>query len=364
MKKIMPKKVLIERGAEKDLLSLNISKIINDYNLIEMNDKVDYEDLKEDEKSILYLTHYNGEVIKPCPGTPSYICCGYKIINIGINCPLDCSYCILQAYINQPFLRIYSNLPDRISEIEDYLEKNAHEVHRFGTGEFTDSLALDHITGWSNYLIPIIQKMENASLELKTKTDNIDGVLRLPFRDRIIISWSLNTRRIISWEERGTASLKKRILSARKCQEEGFFVGFHFDPIIQYQGLKDDMEEVIDLLSGHIDPTKMIWISMGTMRFMPSLKDIIQKRHPKSFVLDGEFIKGLDGKYRYFKPIRIEIYSFMNEMLRKWSSEPAIYLCMESDEVWRKSLGWSVGDSIGLKGYLDSRLKEVFKINI
>ncbi len=364
MKRIMPHNVLIEKEAEKDSLTFNVIKNINNINLIYLKDKANHEDLLRKEKSILYLTHYRGDIIKPCPGTPSYICCGYKIINIGINCPLNCSYCILQAYINQPFLRIYSNINDRLNEIEEYLNNNTSEVFRFGTGEFTDSLALDHLTEWSRILIPFISKIRNASLEFKTKTDNINGVLKLPYRDRIIISWSLNTKKIVSREEKGTASLRQRILSAKKCQEHGFVVGFHFDPLILYEGWERDFKEVIDMIDKEIDPSRVIWISLGSMRFMPELKDIIHKRYPESRALDGEFIKGLDGKYRYFKPIRIDMYAYAHEILREWSDKIAIYLCMESNEVWKKSFGWSPGHSHGLKEYLDNRLIEVFKINI
>ncbi|OQY57486.1 MAG: hypothetical protein B6245_16810, partial [Desulfobacteraceae bacterium 4572_88] len=52
----------------------------------------------------------------------------------------------------------------------------------------------------------------------------------------------------------------------------------------------------------------VVWISLGTFRFMPSLKPIIQDRFPDSKIIYGEFIPGLDGKMRYFKPLRIRLY--------------------------------------------------------
>jgi hypothetical protein len=50
----------------------------------------------------------------------------------------------------------------------------------------------------------------------------------------------------------------------------------------------------------------------------------------------------------------------MAEMLKKWHQELGIYLCMESDEVWYKSLGWSPKDSEGLCQFLDGRVREIF----
>jgi len=93
---------------------------------------------------------------------------------------------------------------------------------------------------------------------------------------------------------------------------------------------------------------------------MPQLKSIIAQRHPDTRVLDGEFVPGVDGKMRYFKPIRMELYFFMREHLEKWGNELGLYLCMESDEIWKKTMGWSPGDSAGLSCFLDKRVKEFF----
>ena len=107
----------------------------------------------------------------------------------------------------------------------------------------------------------------------------------------------------------------------------------------------------------YLDPKKIIWISLGCIRFVPALKPVILKRHPKTIILDGEFIRGLDNKMRYLKPARIDMYSYMRELIEGWAGHnPGIYLCMESDEIWRKSLNWSPGTSSGLSDYLDCRV--------
>ena len=62
------------------------------------------------EKNNLVITHNKGNFYKPCPGTSNYLCCLYKILNIGLNCPLSCTYCILQSYLEYPALTIHANL--------------------------------------------------------------------------------------------------------------------------------------------------------------------------------------------------------------------------------------------------------------
>ena len=313
-------------------------------------------------KDTLHLLSYKGDFLKPCPGTKEYICCGYQILNVATNCPLDCSYCILQSYfLNQPHLRIHVNLEENLSRILEIIDRDPEQIVRVGTGEFADSLALDPLTRWTDILMQPFSERKNTVLEFKTKTIQIEGLLSSPFRDRIIVSWSLNSPLISATEEKGAATLKQRLEAARQCQDEGFVVSFHFDPLIPHKGWREGYLKTIDLMDQYLKPNGIIWISMGSLRFMPDLKPIIRKRHPGTSILDGEFITGLDGKIRYFKPIRIELYHFMRQHLEKWHSDLGLYLCMESDEVWRKSMGWSPLNSKGLKGFLDERVVKIFR---
>ncbi|MBN1104051.1 MAG: DNA photolyase [Deltaproteobacteria bacterium] len=318
-------------------------------------------DPAEPGKDTLHLSVFPGELLKPCPGTQGYICCGYRILHVGTNCPLDCTYCILQAYLNQPYLRVFVNLEERLPHIGEELDAQPGKVFRLGTGEFTDSLALDPVVGWTEVLLPFFKARRNAVLELKTKTVSVERLLRSGFRDRIVVSWSLNSTRIASREEHGAPSIRKRLGAAKRVQEEGYVVGFHFDPLIYHPGWREGYLRTIDMLERYIDPRGVIWISLGSFRYMPQLKTVIRKRHPASRILEGEFIPGLDGKMRYFKPIRTEMYSFMAEALGAWHDELGVYLCMESADVWKDSLGWTpAAGSAGLAEYLDTRAIRFF----
>ncbi|MFH1350198.1 MAG: spore photoproduct lyase family protein [Pseudomonadota bacterium] len=312
------------------------------------------------DKEIIHLLPFKGALLKPCPGTKGYICCGYKILHVGTNCPMDCSYCILQAYFNQPFIKVFVNLEERIECIGQVIDSLPDEIFRIGTGEFTDSLALNALFRWSDILLPFISRRKNAVLELKTKSDRVEGLLLSVLRERVIVSWSLNSPLIVAREEHRTAGLRQRLEAAKRCQSEGFAVGFHFDPLIEYPGWKEGYARTLELLDRYIDPKGIIWMSLGCLRYVPALKGIIRKNHPKTHILDGEFVTGLDGKMRYFKPIRIEMYAFMAESLSRWYKDLGLYLCMESDEVWEQSLGWSPVNSEGLSDYLDKRVLKFF----
>jgi spore photoproduct lyase len=356
------KRVLVEEGADR---FPSVSRILKRIEGIPVERVSDWEKGKASgplsmDKTSLRLISFPGEFLKPCPGTKGYICCGYQILNVGTNCPFDCSYCILQAYFNQPSLRIFVNLEEKLHQIAEVLDRHPDRIFRIGTGEFTDSLALDPIAGWSHVLIPFISERNNAVLELKTKTNQVEGLFSFPQRNRIVISWSLNSPSIASREEHGAPGIRKRLEAAKMCQQEGYSVGFHFDPLVHIPGWEEEYKRTFEMMDKLIDPNGIVWLSMGGLRFMPALKSIIRKRHPKSRILAGEFVPGLDGKMRYFKPIRIQMYGFMAEMLRKWHEDLGLYLCMESHDVWEKSLGWSPKNSEGLSQFLDRRAVKFF----
>ena len=290
-------------------------------------------------KKNLFLTVQKGEFIKPCPCTPGYLGCNYFIINLDLNCPLDCSYCILQQYLSNPFLTIHVNRADLWAQLDFFLTSHRRAGLRIGTGELGDSLALDHLTESSSDLISYFRQKKDVLFELKTKTLNLENVLSSEPSDNIIISWSLNTEDMADSEERGAPAVKERILAARLVSERGFRLGFHFDPIIFYPDWEKGYKRVIKALLSSVDPDRIAWISLGSLRFAPRLKPIIQKRFSESRIIYEELIRGKDGKFRYFMPLRLQLYREVIECIREEGGKRIpLYLCMESQEIWQEVL--------------------------
>lgn len=302
-------------------------------------------------KHVLFLTRNQGAFIKDCPGTRHYTCCGYRILNIGTYCVMDCSYCILQAYFHPAVLQYFVNYPELSAELQRCFA--APDVQRLGTGEFTDSLIWELWTPSCARLIRLFAAQDRAVLELKTKTIAVERLLELDPNRKTILAWSLNTERIIRSEERGTASLEARLATAARCAARGYPLAFHFDPMMIYEGCEAEYCGVVERLLRAVDPRHIVWISMGALRYMPALKPIIQRRFSESRIPYGEFITGLDGKQRYFKPLRMKLFREVAEAIRRRAPEVCLYLCMEDEEVWREALGFDPAERGGLKRMLD-----------
>lgn len=270
---------------------------------------------------------------------------------------MDCSYCILQGYFTNPLMLVYINIDDLFDELDQLLSRHPNHFYRIGTGELTDSLTLEPLTGYGRKLVEFFSNYQNAIIELKTKSVFIDDLLGLQHNRRTVVSWSLNSERISHSEESRAPSIDERLEAAKRCEAAGYRLGFHFDPMIYYEAWEADYRVVIDKLFRAVNPENIAWISLGALRYPPYLDSIIRQRHPKSTIVTGEFFPGVDGKLRYFKPIRIEMFRDMHRFIRNYSDSVFVYLCMESDEVWQKAFGWSPGNMAKLSEMLDKQVK-------
>lgn len=313
-------------------------------------------------KGVLFLTRFPGNFVKSCPGTGrGYLCCGYTTVNQPAGCPLDCTYCILQDYLGPSPLTLYVNLDQLRKELDTFLEKYQGSFLRMGNGELADSLALDYLGNFSSFFLHYFRERKNTVFEFKTKTDEVDQILKLPCCQNIIVSWSLNPEGVISQEEQFTASLRRRLHAACKVQERGFMLGFHFDPLLFYPGWEEDYERVIKNLFTLIHPSQIFWVSLGALRFPPSLKRIVQQRFPQTRIIYEEMIRGLDGKLRYIKPLRVRMFKKIYSLIKERAPGVFCYLCMESPDVWEKVMGFSPHSNLHFKYIFDEHCRRVLE---
>lgn len=360
MQYFKPKKITIEREAASDRITQRVLQLLPecavewvvDSDALIRSFPPGPEGISTGKQRLL-LKRKQGAFLKPFPPTPPYLDCRFQILHLGSGCDLDCTYCILQTYLNNPLLTVFTNLPDALSELERELARNPSHLFRIGTGELIDSLSLDHLTEWSLALVPFFAGKSNAILEFKTKSDNVGNLSQVDPKGRVIVSWSFNSEKIQREEELKCATLGERLAAARRCASWGYRLGFHFDPMIFYEGWEAGYRRSVEMIFDTVSPKNIAWVSLGGLRYMPSLKKVVAKRFPKTRIFTGELIPGLDGKTRYFKPIRLQMYTKMREWIRPYAPDLPIYLCMESGDLWNKTLDAALDSDQELAALLD-----------
>jgi spore photoproduct lyase len=250
-----------------------------------------------------------------------------------MGCPLECSYCFLPGFLDTSFPVLLVNFDDLEKEMDEFALKGV--AARIGTGEMTDSLVFEPLSGLARHLISLFAKWPHLTLELKTKTTLVDNILDAAIPN-VVVAWSLNPPEIAAVEEPCAPLPRERLLAAQKCYEAGYRVGLHFDPILQYPEWESLYSRFIQEMFDLVPVSQIAWISLGTFRIFPQLRDLMRRHFPQSQALFSEILPGYDGKLRYFRADRIEIYRKMCGWLQKLSGgqPPPVYLCMESQEVW------------------------------
>ncbi|UCG34993.1 MAG: hypothetical protein JSW17_05755 [Candidatus Omnitrophota bacterium] len=335
-KPFKPLKIFVEKEVRECELLDNFKRKFPAVDIEELNYYSDYLktnkfSISQLKKPLVFIVKEKWDFIKPCPCTKNHVCCGYWILNLGFGCSFDCSYCFLQHYTNFPGLLLPGNIEDFFEQFDAFYRKLKKPI-RIGTGEFCDSLALDNITGYSKKLIPYFEG-KHVLFELKTKSTNIANLVDISPPSNIVISWSLNPSNIAEKEELGAASLEERLLAAKKVQDKGYRIAFHFDPIIHFEGWEKEYKELIDKLYSHLKPP-FAWISLGTLRSNRELKNIVESRFTQSSIFYGELLLGEDKKLRYPEFIRRKIYESMVKYIKQHDQKTPIYLCMENKKMW------------------------------
>lgn len=303
----------------------------------------------------ILLAKNKGRFLKPCPGQKGSVCCNYWVVEWGLGCPFKCEYCILQNYARAGDVTLFLNWDDCKSELLDLREK-AKGVLRIGTGQFGDPLGLESIYPLNAQMIEWTKDMPETTLEIKSKSNDVSCIMNAKNAEHVTLGFSLNPDEIVTKFEHGSASLTARLKAAAKAAEEKKCdLAFHFDPIIPIEEWKSKYLRVFEQMHEYIGKFKVKWISLGTFRFPVGFQEYVEQYHPKTCIFLEEYHPSFDGKIRYFRPFREEIYKFARENLLRLFPETSVYMCMESPDVWERVTG-NRFLSPDLRNYLDSQV--------
>jgi spore photoproduct lyase len=302
------------------------------------NDYSDFKSVRYTPRKYSFTTKQKeGFGLGSCPvASESTRCCNLLTLDAVESCGFDCSYCSIQSFYNQDTIVFDKEFAKKLEN----LELDEHEIYHIGTGQSSDSLMWGNREGILDALFAFAKKYPNVILEFKTKSSNIEYFLEHEVPKNIIVTWSLNTQTIIDNEEHLTASLEKRIQSARALADKGVLVGFHFHPIVVYQNYLDEYKEIYDSLLNTFSPDEVVLISMGTLTFIKPVMKKLRERGMKSKILQMPF-EQIAGKQSYPLEIKKEMFQHCYESFQPWHGKVYFYMCMEDHSLWEECFGYS-----------------------
>lgn len=283
----------------------------------------------------LYLASKIGSLVKEAPdaygtyGEPHY----YYVH--AYNCIYECNYCYLQGYFHSPDMVLFINHEDIIQEMHKVMLSNQQLIQSgkkiwFHAGEFSDTLALSHLTQELDIYYNFFKENPSAMWELRTKSVNIKEITKLEPIPNMVTSFSLSPEKVAKENDLKTPSTNARIKAIQKLQQMGHLIAIHLDPIILTNDFKQEYESLLTQLKKIIDLTKVQYVSIGVVRFASDVYAQVKKNYPETKYLHREFITANDGKIKYPLPIRNWILGTVKDIcIQNGLTEQQIYLCME-----------------------------------
>ncbi len=285
----------------------------------------------EEAKRVLVIARRRGGFVKPFPSGRGMRASRWHYFIPAIGCPADCRYCFLQVYHPANLPVVFADREAMLAEIE----MKSAEVGGgyFYGGELCDNLMLERFLGITGPLIDLFRRLPDATLELRTKSADVGALLEAGAASNVVVSWTFSPESLARDFEPGAATAADRIEAARRVQRVGFRVGVRFDPIVLFEGWREEYEALVSMLSAALEASLVESVHLGCIRFTPALKQVVEERFGRTSPFDGEFVASSDGKLRYPRPLRSAAYAEIARMIASWDSGIEVRLCMETPQV-------------------------------
>ena len=243
------------------------------------------------------------------------------------NCLYDCSYCFLQGLYASAHYVVFVNYEDFMNDIFKICEEHAAVKKTFFSGYDCDSLAFDKITGFAQYFLPRLRKIENCEFELRTKSINIEVLKSMGPIKNCIIAFSLSPDEVAKTLDEKAPSIKRRLDAMKNLVDQGWNVGLRFDPLIYSEGWAKMYSELFDKCFEIIDNNKIHSVSFGPLRFPKAMYKKIKIDRPKDKLFIGPFEMN-NGTVAYKNDLEKQMSDFCQGQLSKKIGKEKIFHCV------------------------------------
>lgn len=328
MKLFQPKRVFIEEAALNYDLGQKIKeryqrlntpvKIITSHNRLDWGEKeLSKKELFDLAKSTLVVGVKKTLKFQNC-----YPSADYRLVT-STSCPARCEYCYLSASLGSAvYIRVYVNIDQLLKATQKHIDQSDKLITTFEASSSSDPLAVEHISGHLEKIIPFFARQPHARLRAVTKFAHVEPILNLEHNGHTRFRFSLNDDYVIKNFEQATASMRERIEAAGRVQRAGYPLGFIIAPLIIHEDWRAGYTEMLELLRQTLDKpdNSELRFELIMHRFTTKAKNIIQARYPETkldFSLNNREHKGF-GKYVYDAETAEELKSFISSKIGEY----------------------------------------------
>ncbi len=257
------------------------------------------------------------------------------VFKTSLNCIFDCEYCFLKWAFKNNIPVYFVNYDDIKTEIKNTIKskikRNSKLEYKnrmwFYSSDYSDILWMNSISWFIEEFVPFFEKFNNVMMEIRTKSANIQPILKLWFIPKNTeISFSLNPQELIEKYEKWTSNLKERLDSINILLEKWYNVGLRFLPLLPVKNYKYIYEKFIEHIKNTIQLEKISSVFVSWLLYTKDDYKRILKRKPDLDVL--YFLEEEDDNFvRASKNFREYIYKLFLQISKEY------YVCLDKKDL-------------------------------
>lgn len=243
-----------------------------------------------------------------------------------MNCIYDCRYCFLQGMYRSAHYVLFVNYEDFGDSLREIINNTQDTGSNFYSGYDCDSLALEPVSHFSEYILPLFQQYPSATLELRTKSTQIRTLLNLTPIDNVVVAYSFTPDEVSRTLEHKVPSLVKRLQAMAKLQEKGWKIGLRFEPVLVETHYQEHYSSLFKTVFSAIQADKLHSVSLGMFRMPDNFYKNIVKLYPDEKLFAGPLYNH-NGLVAYQEDIENEVLHYCQQTLLEYIPASIYYTC-------------------------------------
>lgn len=243
-----------------------------------------------------------------------------------LNCIYDCRYCFLQGMYRSAHYVFFVNFESFESAIEDVIQENAGQDIHFFSGYDCDSLALEPVTHFVEYFLPVFARNPKALLEIRTKSTQIRSLLATEVLDNIVIAYSFTPEAIADALEHKTPTPQRRLEAMQKLQAQGWRIGLRFDPLIYQHDFREQYKQLFNNIFTQLDPDSIHSVSLGSFRLPRDFFRSMSRLYPDEPLFASPLVES-KGMISYKQQFNNEMLEFCRDQILEYIPQEIFFPC-------------------------------------